>query len=78
MFFPLALLVGFSFRTGEHKEFAVREMAAKPEKVSILHRNLTGNLPGNVLGTFVRAKKNINNPRYFLLTRDSQCFFFQI
>ena len=55
-FFPQALLAGFSFRTGEHKAFAVRKIAAKPEKVSILHKialgialgNLLGNLPGAI------------------------------
>ena len=63
MFFPQALLAGFSFRTGEYKEFAVREMAAKPEKVPILHSNVTGNLPGNlpgnVPGTFFGKKTSI-------------------
>ena len=34
MFFPQALLAGFSFRTGEYKAFAVRKIAAKPEKSS--------------------------------------------
>ena len=33
LFFPQALLAGFSFRTGEHKAFAVRKIAATPEKV---------------------------------------------
>ena len=49
-FFPQALLAGFSFRTGEHKAFAVRKIAAKPEKVPILHKIVPGNVPGNVLG----------------------------
>ena len=59
-FFPQGLLAGFSFRTGEHKAFTVREMAAKPEKVPILHKNAPGNLLGNLLrnvpGTFFRKK----------------------
>ena len=49
-FFPQAVLAGFSFRTGEHKAFAVREIAAEPEKVPILHKNVPGNVPGNLPG----------------------------
>ena len=37
-FFPQALLAGFSFRTGEHKAFAVRKIAAKPKKVPICNK----------------------------------------
>ena len=49
-FFPQALLAGFSFRTGEHKAFAVRKIAATPEKVPILHKNVPGNVPGTFFG----------------------------
>ena len=67
VFFPQALLAGFSFRTGEYKAFAVRKIAAKPEQVPILHKilpgNLLGNLPGNVPGTIFGKK--CENPRYF-------------
>ena len=60
-FFPHALLAGFSFRTGEHKAFAVRKIAAKPEQVPILHKlllgNVLGNLPGNVPSTFFGKKR---------------------
>ena len=65
--FPQALLVGFSFRTGEHKAFAVRKIAAKPEKVPILYKILPGNLPGNVLGNVPGPffGKKYENPRYF-------------
>ena len=49
-FFPQALLAGFSFRTGEYKAFAVRKIAAKPEKAPILHKILPGSLLGNLLG----------------------------
>ena len=63
--FPQALLAGFSFRTGEHKAFAVRKIAAKPEQVPILHKNVTGNLhknlTGNVPGTFF-VKKTLQIP----------------
>ena len=63
LFFPQALLAGFSFRTGEYKAFAVRKIAAKPEKVPKLHkilpRNLLGNVPGNVPGTFFVKKMKI-------------------
>ena len=38
IFFPQALLAGFSFRTGEHKAFAVRKIAAKPNKVPICNK----------------------------------------
>ena len=34
-------------------------MAAKPEKVPILHRNVTGNMFGNVPGTFFGKKTSI-------------------
>ena len=66
-FFPQALLAGFSFRTGEHKAFAVRKIAAKPEKVPILHKNVLGNVPGNVLGNVPGPffGKKCENPRYF-------------
>ena len=43
-FFPQALLAGFSFRTGEHKAIAVRNIAAKPGKVPILRKNVPGNM----------------------------------
>ena len=60
-FFPQALLAGFSFRTSEHKAFAVRKIAAKPEKVPILHKNVPGNVhgnvPGHVPGTFFGKRK---------------------
>ena len=70
-FFPQALLAGFSFRTGEYKAFAVRKIAAKPEKVPILHKILPGNLPGNLLGSVLGNLpgpffgKKCENPRYF-------------
>ena len=78
MFFPQALLAGFSFRTGEHKAFAVRKIAATPDKVPILHKNLLGNLPGNVpsnlFGTFFGNKKPCKSQVPFL-TWDPQGFF---
>ena len=62
-FFPQALLAGFSFRTGEYKAFTVRKIAAKPEKVPILHGNVTGNMFGNMFGnvpgTFFEKKTSI-------------------
>ena len=51
-FFPQALLAGFSFRTGEHKAFAVRKIAAKPEKVPILHKNLLEMCPERARSNF--------------------------
>ena len=58
IFFQQALLAGFSFRTGEHKAFAVRKIAATPEKVTILHKDMFGNMCGNVLGNM----KSMKNP----------------
>ena len=65
-----------SFRTGE------RKIAAKPEKVPILHKIVLGNVPGNVPGPFFGKK--CENPRYFffltfwchLKTLRSSPFFF--
>ena len=73
--FPQALLAGFSFRTGEHKEFAVRKMAAEPEQVPIPHKNLTRNLRGNVPGTFFEKNET---PRYFFNLGFAWFFVFHI
>ena len=60
-FFPQALLAGFSFRTGEHKAFAVRKIAATPEQVQILHKNMFGNLLGNMFGNVLGNMKSMKH-----------------
>ena len=68
LFFPQALLAGFSFRTGEHKAFAVRKIGGKPDQVPILHKNALGNVLGNLLGNLPSPffGKKCEHHRYFL------------